>query len=598
MRIKDLVVTGIVKLLRNATINTLVTEAINTVTKQEIDTLKGVSSNIQTQLNSIGSTVDTARTEQTTFKNGIANAINNIPRNPNAQILSSSSDLSQFVGELGEIEHGPDVSGVTADAGSVLQGKRFVDKDWNMVDGNIPIRSNWEKSNHDHRGLAWSEEGSAFGFSTGWYYYVGVPYGYFPPIGEDGYWELQTDAVRMNQTINLTAECIKHNHQIGYLFGTYDSDGNIQPNDMVAGTVGYSKGQRVVGTLGEYGWESHVGSDGVAADVGQTEAISVCCTESPFNRLYVRICRGVYRRAVRDSGDVFEVFIPNSMMRDELQRVYGFTAAQLAPGYNIFGVEGSFSSDANATASNIYMNKTAYVNGSKITGTMPNIPDYTRASAAGGITRSSYYNNDGTIVNTSSKKFIYLRVPRTGYTSRGRDLIYEASYFGTAAASDVVAGKTFTSASGFKVVGTGSAGLSFSSSRVMCYIEPDESQASWTDTKYDPIKCYTDPDHTISDIIAIAIYFTGSFKLFNTDVDQTPTSPTEGMTITTDSKVINDPANCIVIPFGKSGGTSDGLIYVNADWRSDCIQLYLESTYMNVGPGNGHGKVCVTSLYK
>ena len=47
------------------------TEAVNQVTKEEIDTLKGVKSNIQEQLSTITNVVDTAKTEQTTWKSAI-----------------------------------------------------------------------------------------------------------------------------------------------------------------------------------------------------------------------------------------------------------------------------------------------------------------------------------------------------------------------------------------------------------------------------------------------------------------------------------------------------------------------------------------------
>jgi len=50
-------------------------------------------------------------------------------------------------------------------------------------------------------------------------------------------------------------------------------------------------------------------------------------------------------------------------------------ASNIAKGKSIFGVSGTYTSDANAVAGNILSGKTAYVNGSKITGTMPSRPD-------------------------------------------------------------------------------------------------------------------------------------------------------------------------------------------------------------------------------
>lgn len=46
-------------------------------------------------------------------------------------------------------------------------------------------------------------------------------------------------------------------------------------------------------------------------------------------------------------------------------------AANIKKGVEIFGVTGTFTSDATAAAADIYTGKTAYVNGTKVTGTMP-----------------------------------------------------------------------------------------------------------------------------------------------------------------------------------------------------------------------------------
>lgn len=52
-------------------------------------------------------------------------------------------------------------------------------------------------------------------------------------------------------------------------------------------------------------------------------------------------------------------------------------ASNIKSGANIFGVSGSFTSDANAAATDILENKTAYVQGSKVTGTLHVITYYT-----------------------------------------------------------------------------------------------------------------------------------------------------------------------------------------------------------------------------
>lgn len=73
-----------------------------------------------------------------------------------------------------------------------------------------------------------------------------------------------------------------------------------------------------------------------------------------------------------------------------------FKAENIKTGTNIFGVTGSFTSDANATAADLRSSKTAYVNGSKITGSMTeyttNSSNVTVTSKSGNSIPAGYYN--------------------------------------------------------------------------------------------------------------------------------------------------------------------------------------------------------------
>ena len=73
-----------------------------------------------------------------------------------------------------------------------------------------------------------------------------------------------------------------------------------------------------------------------------------------------------------------------------------FKASNIKTGTNIFGVTGSFTSDANATADDLRSSKTAYVNGSKITGSMTEhtttSSNVTVTSKSGNSIPAGYYN--------------------------------------------------------------------------------------------------------------------------------------------------------------------------------------------------------------
>ena len=74
-------------------------------------------------------------------------------------------------------------------------------------------------------------------------------------------------------------------------------------------------------------------------------------------------------------------------------------AGNIAKGKSIFGVTGSYTSDANAAAGNILSGKTAYVNGAKVTGTIPSkgAATYTPGTTNQTIASGNYLSGTQTI---------------------------------------------------------------------------------------------------------------------------------------------------------------------------------------------------------
>lgn len=122
--------------------------------------------------------------------------------------------------------------------------------------------------------------------------------------------------------------------------GTYTSDGNVLANQMLAGAVGYSAAGRVVGSM----LNRATGTYGASAVTPGSNYVDLTISASGFYGNTAKI------RATDND----------------------FVAANIKAGVNIFGRSGTFTSDGNASASQVLSGRVVYVNGQRIVGSMSN----------------------------------------------------------------------------------------------------------------------------------------------------------------------------------------------------------------------------------
>lgn len=108
--------------------------------------------------------------------------------------------------------------------------------------------------------------------------------------------------------------------------------------------------------------------------------------------------------------------------------------------------------DATATAADIAAGKTAYISNGKVTGTLEEIDLFS------GTANSLWHSPSANTINLQSSVDEGDLTNRKIYT-RGATISASASIFGDATAADVAEGKFFTSSAGLRVAGTNSGGL-------------------------------------------------------------------------------------------------------------------------------------------
>ena len=174
--------------------------------------------------------------------------------------------------------------------------------------------------------------------------------------------------------IGLTADKLVSGNTVLGVEGTHvcppgldTSDANAIETDILSGKTAYVNGNKIIGTITLKEAQTYIPSSSEQV-INAGQYLSGAQTISPVP---------TEEKTITPSASAQEIMPTESKFLSKVT-VSGdanLTAENIKSGVTIFGIEGSYTSDANAMAEDIAMNKTAYINGQKITGTLPLFPN-------------------------------------------------------------------------------------------------------------------------------------------------------------------------------------------------------------------------------
>ena len=144
--------------------------------------------------------------------------------------------------------------------------------------------------------------------------------------------------------------------------GVDTSDATATAADMLIGKTAYVDGAKITGTLET--------KRTIKFDVGGVLTSHNNIETGAFEGIDVSLTNSLTATEIVNSTSGLSASISASVIQNADPFL---AAANIASGKEIFGIEGTFTSDATAVASNLIKDKTAYVNGQKITGLLDTI---------------------------------------------------------------------------------------------------------------------------------------------------------------------------------------------------------------------------------
>ena len=224
----------------------------------------------------------------------------------------------------------------TATKAQVLDGYTAVtsDSDDEAVEGTMPNRGNQQK---------------ATSVTTGNNnMYFRTPAGYYSATGSEEADKPEVYAPYSDVASKggvTSAKLLAGQSALG-VNGEATNDANAGASDIASGKSGYVKGKKVNGSLAVYG-------------AGPTKAPAGW---NDSDKVYFSISRGIYNTLAPGDPNYAQIYRTKSEL--------GIAANKILQGQNILGVGGTATNDANEGAAQIRSGYTAYVKGSKITGSM------------------------------------------------------------------------------------------------------------------------------------------------------------------------------------------------------------------------------------